>query len=94
MISGAFSLTRQAIQRGYCPRLEIRQTSSREMGQVYLPSVNWMLMLGTIFFVLAFREPGNLAAAYGIAAATTMFCTTLFLLPPNRVVILGLQLEA
>ncbi|MCC7261823.1 MAG: potassium transporter Kup [Candidatus Latescibacteria bacterium] len=84
VISGAFSLTRQAIQLGYCPRLEIRQTSTREIGQVYLPSINWMLMLGTILLMLAFRESGNLAAAYGIAVSTTMFFTTLFLYSTAR----------
>jgi len=84
VISGAFSLTRQAVQLGYCPRLEIRQTSTSEIGQVYLPAINWMLMAGTILLMLVFRESGNLAAAYGIAVSTTMFFTTLLLYSAAR----------
>jgi KUP system potassium uptake protein len=84
VISGAFSLTRQAVQLGYCPRLEIRQTSTSEIGQVYLPAINWMLMGGTILLMLVFRESGNLAAAYGIAVSTTMFFTTLLLYSAAR----------
>jgi KUP system potassium uptake protein len=77
IISGAFSLTRQAIQLGYLPRLRIVHTSAREMGQVYLPTVNWLLMLGTLGLVLAFRESARLAAAYGVAVTLTMIITTL-----------------
>ncbi|MBI2505404.1 MAG: potassium transporter Kup [Candidatus Latescibacteria bacterium] len=84
VISGAFSLTRQAVQLGYCPRLEIRQTSTSEIGQIYLPTINSMLMVGTIFLMLLFRESGNLAAAYGIAVSTTMFFTTLLLYSAAR----------
>ncbi len=79
IISGAFSITRQAIQLGYCPRLEIRQTSTSEIGQVYLPTINGMLMVGTIMLMLIFRESGNLAAAYGIAVSNTELFTTLLL---------------
>ena len=77
LISGAFSLTRQAIQLGYCPRLVIEHTSATEHGQIYLPQVNWALMLATIGLVLGFRTSSNLAAAYGIAVGATMAITTM-----------------
>ena len=77
IISGAFSLTRQAIQLGYLPRMEIVHTSSVEIGQIYMPSVNWLLMVATIGLVLGFERSTNLAAAYGIAVTTTMIITTL-----------------
>ena len=77
VISGAFSLTRQAVQLGYLPRLDIRQTSNREYGQIYIPSVNWILLASCIGLVLAFQSSTNLAAAYGVAVTTTMFVTTL-----------------
>jgi KUP system potassium uptake protein len=77
IISGAFSLTRQAVQLGYLPRLRIVHTSARAMGQVYLPAINWMLMVGTLGLVLAFRESARLAAAYGVAVTLTMIITTL-----------------
>src|SRR3546814_4554673 len=67
VISGAFSLTRQAIQLGRCPRMQIVQTSSEETGQVYVPIVNTALALATIGLVLGFGSSANLAAAYGIA---------------------------
>jgi KUP system potassium uptake protein len=77
LISGAYSLTRQAIQLGYAPRLTIRHTSSREIGQIYLPGVNWALAAGTVALVLGFRSSSSLAAAYGIAVTGTMAITTL-----------------
>jgi KUP system potassium uptake protein len=77
LISGAFSLTRQAVQLGYSPRVTIRHTSSREIGQIYLPEVNWALAAGTIALVLGFRSSSSLAAAYGIAVTGTMTITTL-----------------
>jgi KUP system potassium uptake protein len=77
VISGSFSLTRQAIQLRYCPRLTIRHTSAEHLGQVYLPGVNGALMLTTIGLVLAFRRSTNLAGAYGVAVSTTMVITTL-----------------
>jgi KUP system potassium uptake protein len=77
LISGAFSLTRQAIQLGYLPRLEIRHTSHEHEGQIYLPAVNWGLMLSCIAAVLVFRTSSNMAAAYGIAVTGTMVITTL-----------------
>jgi KUP system potassium uptake protein len=79
LISGAFSLTRQAIQLGYCPRLNIEHTSSHEMGQVYVPQVNWALMICTIAIVIGFGSSTSLAAAYGIAVTLTMVITTLLL---------------
>ncbi len=77
LISGAFSLTRQAIQLGYWPRMEVVHTSAEESGQIYLPGLNWMLFIGVIFLVLGFRTSSALAAAYGIAVTLTMAITTL-----------------
>ncbi|HET7696699.1 MAG TPA: potassium transporter Kup [Vicinamibacterales bacterium] len=79
LISGAFSLTRQAIQLGYAPRLDIAHTSSHEIGQVYVPQVNWALMLSTIAIVIAFGSSTALAAAYGIAVTLTMIITAILL---------------
>ena len=76
VISGAFSLTRQAVQLGYIPRIQIRHTSAREIGQIYVPSVNWLLMFAAIGLVLHFQESTNLAAAYGVAVTATMAITT------------------
>ncbi len=77
VISGAFSLTRQAIQLGYSPRMRIEHTSSREIGQIYVPAVNWMLMLGTCAVVLGFKTSSNMAGAYGVAVSSLMVITTL-----------------
>lgn len=77
VITGAFSLTRQAIQLGYCPRLRIDHTSEKEIGQIYLPTVNWALMISCISLVLGFRSSSNLAAAYGVAVTATMTTTTI-----------------
>ena len=77
LISGAFSLTVQAVQLDYLPRLAILHTSERHIGQVYVPLVNWLLMVGCVGLVIAFRTSSNLAAAYGIAVTTTMMITTL-----------------
>jgi KUP system potassium uptake protein len=79
LISGAFSLTQQAIQLGYCPRLDIEHTSHFEMGQVYVPQVNWALMLSTIVIVIGFGSSTALAAAYGIAVTLTMVITAVLL---------------
>jgi len=76
VISGSFSLARQAVQLGYSPRLVINHTSPSHIGQIYVPSVNWALMLTTITLVLVFGSSGNLAAAYGVAVTTTMVITT------------------
>ncbi len=79
VISGAFSLTRQAIQLGFCPRMRVEHTSSEEMGQVYVPFVNWGLMIATVGLVVTFRSSHTLAAAYGVAVTATMLiATTLF----------------
>jgi KUP system potassium uptake protein len=77
LISGAFSLTRQAVQLGYWPRVEVVHTSEHARGQIYVPSVNQALLVGVILLVLAFRSSSALAAAYGIAVTTTMVITTL-----------------
>ena len=77
LISGVFSITAQAIQLDYLPRLEIRHTSTREIGQVYLPTVNWVLLAGCIGLVVGFGSSERLAAAYGIAVTMTMVITTL-----------------
>jgi KUP system potassium uptake protein len=77
LISGAFSLTRQAVQLGYSPRVTIVHTSMTEMGQIYIPEVNQALWLGCIALVIGFRNSSNLAAAYGIAVTGTMIITTL-----------------
>ena len=79
LISGAFSLTQQAIQLGYCPRLDIEHTSHSEMGQVYVPQVNWALMVSTIVIVIGFGSSTALAAAYGIAVTLTMVITAVLL---------------
>lgn len=79
LISGAFSLTHQAVQLGYSPRMDIDHTSSHHMGQIYVPQVNWALMVGTIAIVLGFRSSSALAAAYGIAVTLTMVITALLL---------------
>jgi KUP system potassium uptake protein len=80
VISGAFSLTRQAIQLGFSPRLRIIHTSSLEIGQVYLPAVNVALFLGTSILILGFKSSGNLAGAYGVAVSGTMLLTTILAL--------------
>jgi len=76
VISGAFSLTRQAVQLGQLPRMMIVQTSSEEAGQIYVPTVNWLLMIATIALVLLFGSSEALASAYGVAITTTMVITT------------------
>lgn len=77
LISGVFSITRQAIQLGFCPRISIIHTSSQEIGQIYVPAINWSLFLGVIWLVLTFKTSSNLAAAYGIAVTATMVITTI-----------------
>jgi KUP system potassium uptake protein len=77
LISGSFSLTMQAVQLGYMPRVAIEHTSSSARGQIYIPWVNWGLMFACIGLVLGFRSSDNLAAAYGIAVVLTMIITTL-----------------
>ena len=77
VISGAFSITLQAMQLGYLPRFEVRHTSESEMGQIYLPAINWLLLAAVIALVLGFRSSSNIAAAYGIAVTGTMLITNL-----------------
>ncbi len=79
IITGAFSMTRQAIQLGWLPRLPITQTSAEGYGQIYVGPVNWMLMLVTIGLTVGFGKSDNLAAAYGIAVSMTMLMTTVLL---------------
>ena len=79
IISGAFSLTRQAVQLGYCPRMTIIHTSKQTIGQVYLPTVNWIMLLGTVLLVLGFKKSDNLAGAYGVAVSLIMLITTILL---------------
>jgi KUP system potassium uptake protein len=79
LISGVFSLTRQAMQMGLSPRAKITPTSFDEAGQIYVPAANWLLMVGTLFTVLLFKSSENLAAAYGIAVSGTMLITTILL---------------
>jgi KUP system potassium uptake protein len=76
VITGAYSMTRQAMQLGLLPGLTVNQTSADARGQIYMPSVNWFLMIAAISLVLAFRSSGNLAAAYGVAVNSTMAITT------------------
>src|SRR6516225_9777859 len=72
VITGAYSLTRQAVQLGLLPRFEVRYTSEAHAGQIYLPRVNRLLLIGVLLLVLLFRTSSNLASAYGIAVSTTM----------------------
>lgn len=76
VISGAYSLTRQAIQLGFLPRMAVRHTSAREAGQIYMPAVNWALLAGVLGAVLFFGSSSALAGAYGIAVTLTMMITT------------------
>ena len=79
VISGAFSMTRQAIQMGYCPRLTITHTSNRQIGQIYVPFINWTLLAAVMLLVAGFRTSGNLAAAYGIAVTLAMLIDSLLI---------------
>ena len=75
-ISGTYSLTRQAIQLGYLPRMSVLQTSAREMGQIYMPAVNWILLVVVLAAVFGFGSSSSLASAYGVAVTGTMLVTT------------------
>ena len=72
VISGAFSLTRAAVQMGYCPRLKILHTSDRQIGQIYIPFINWMLLVAVLLLVVGFKRADNLGGAYGIAVTLAM----------------------
>ncbi len=80
VISGAFSMTREAMQLGYSPRMEVQHTSDQEMGQIYMPGINWALLLAVVVLVLGFRSSSALGAAYGIAVTGTMVITTVLAL--------------
>ncbi len=80
LISGVFSLTRQAIALGFCPRLKIVHTSSKEIGQVFFPFMNWALMIATIWLVIEFKDSRSLVGLYGLSVSMTMSITTLFAL--------------
>jgi KUP system potassium uptake protein len=84
VISGAFSLTRQAVQLGYSPRVSIRHTSAEEIGQIYIPVVNWALMVAAGVLVLGFRSSSAMAAAYGVAVSATMVITTVLIFQVMR----------
>jgi KUP system potassium uptake protein len=84
IISGAFSMTRQGIQLGLCPRLHIVQTSAAGYGQIYIGFVNWTLMILTLALTIGFRSSDNLAAAFGIAVATTMLLTSMLMFQAMR----------
>jgi KUP system potassium uptake protein len=77
VISGAFSLTRQAVQLGYLPRVDISHTSETQIGQIYIPGLNWVLMIACIGLVIGFQSSSRLAAAYGVAVTTDMVFTTI-----------------
>ena len=84
IITGSFSMTRQAMQLGWLPALSIRQTSDRIYGQIYVPVVNWLLMIATVATTMAFGSSDRLAGAYGMAVATTMLLTTALLYKAMR----------
>ncbi len=77
IITGVFSLTRQAVQLGYLPRMRIVHTSSKHFGQIYVPQVNWFMMVATLGLVLGFQSSSKLAAAYGVAVTSTMLISTI-----------------
>ena len=85
VISGAFSVTRQAVQLGFLPRLQIRHTSAKEIGQVYVPAINWFLLVAVVLLVLGFGSSTGLASAYGIAVTGTITVDTLLFLVVVRV---------
>ncbi len=85
VISGVFSVTRQAAQLGYCPRIAIRHTSDQAIGQIYVPAANWILLLAVVGLVIGFHTSSNLAAAYGIAVTIAMAIDTLLVLTLARI---------
>lgn len=86
IISGSFSLTRQAVLLGYLPRMKITHTSAKEIGQIYIPQVNWILMIATIAVVIGFENSSNVASAYGVALTATMLITTVLAFVVTRVI--------
>ena len=98
VISGAFSVSRQAVRLGFLPQLTVRQTSNEESGQIYVPGVNWLLFVGVLILMLAFRSSNKLATAYGLAVTGTLLLTTILFLilagsawhwPKWRLVVVG-----
>ena len=85
MISGVYSMTQQAIQLGFTPRMRIVHTSEKAKGQIYIPTVNWMLMIACLTLVLAFRESSRLAAAYGFAVTASMTITSIIYFQVTRI---------
>ena len=85
VISGVFSITRQALNLGYLPRLRVLHSSEEEIGQVYVPTVNWLLFAGTLTLVLTFRSSSALAGAYGIAISSTMLIDSILVIMLLRV---------
>ena len=86
VISGAYSVSRQAVRLGLFPRLAVRHTSREEGGQIYVPAVNWILFVGVLVLIGVFRSSAHLATAYGLAVTGTLFLTSLlFLLLAKRV---------
>ena len=77
MISGAYSITQQAIQLGFLPRMQILHTSASESGQIYVPAINWLLLVAVIITTIAFQNSSAIASAYGIAVTGTMLITTI-----------------
>ena len=94
VISGAFSLTWQALQLGYLPRLKVTHTSSEERGQIYIPTINWLLFIFCVILVVTFSSSGALAAAYGIAVTSTMVITTILAWSAMRNILGWSQLTA
>ncbi len=76
-ISGAYSMTQQAIKLGYLPRMAVMHTSSRAKGQIYLPTVNWILLIAVLAAVIGFGSSSRLSSAYGVAVMATMLTTTI-----------------
>ena len=85
VISGVFSITRQALNLGYLPRLRVLHSSEEEIGQVYVPTVNWMLFAGTMTLILVFQSSSALAGAYGIAISSTMLIDSILVIMLLRV---------
>ncbi|HET9071094.1 MAG TPA: KUP/HAK/KT family potassium transporter, partial [Acidimicrobiales bacterium] len=101
MVSGSYSMTRQAVQLGYLPPMTVRQTSESAAGQIYMPAVNWLVFVAVMVLVVTFHSATNLANAYGVAVTGTFVTTTCMLLvltrvgwrwPRWRVALLGLVL--
>ena len=89
VISGAFSLTNQAVQLGLLPRLQIKRTSETQAGQIYIPRIRGLLLVGTILLVVLFQSSNGLASAYGVAVAGTMILVTFSLVPSVKLTMIS-----